>query len=352
MKSDPVRSTPKLSRIIRLLVAASITSALLLTTTGCDELNARRKVQAAGKLYESGQFEEAAQLYEEVLTLIDSGHVAEVAHYNAGITYNKMFRPGVETPENLAIAERTTRHFGAYLDGHPNDTEIVGLMTQVWLDSGQHQNALGYWEREHAKNPRDTEVIGILAGIERQAGNWEKAVEWYYRAADAMTSAEGKADSYTNVGKLAANRLLNREQVFGTDRLQVADIGIAALQKAVDLTPKNPDTHMYLGQMYALRSEAHQASWAQMVDRSSGSYHFSRSAALKRELEGDAGTPAGAPGPDQGGEGTKTGEPPAGEQQQGGAGAGDESGAVTPAPASAANAKASAAVGERGPEQR
>jgi tetratricopeptide (TPR) repeat protein len=358
MNTDPVRSAPKLSRIIRLLVAASITSALLLTASGCDELNARRKVQAAGKLYESGQFEEAAKLYEEVLAVINTGHVAEVAHYNAGITYNKIFRPGVETPDNLEIADRTTQHFGAYLESQPNDNEIIGLMTQIWLDSGQHQNALRYWEREHAKNPRDTEVIGILAGIERQAGNWEKAVAWYYKAAEAMSSAEGKADSYTNVGKLAANRLLNREQVFWTGRLEIADIGIAALQKAVELMPKNPETHTYLGGLYLLRSEAHQASWAQMIDRSSGNYHYGRAAALKRELEGAPATPAppgdkpeGAPGPDQGGDGKGAGDSPAGEQQ-GGEGAGDESGAVTPAPTSAANAKASAAVGERGPGQQ
>jgi tetratricopeptide (TPR) repeat protein len=365
MNTDPVRSTPKSFRIIRLLVAASITSALLLTASGCEELKARRKVQAAGKHYERGEFEQAAQLYEEVLEITDTGHVADVAHYNAGITYNKLFRPGVDTKENLAIASRTTEHFGVYLQKHPNDTEIVGLMTQVWLDAGQHESALRYWEREHAKNPKDTEVIGILAGIQRQAGNWEKAVEWYYKAAEVMTSPEGKADSFMNVGKLAANKLLNREQVFWSERLEIADIGIAALQKAVDLMPKNPDAHMLLGGLYALRSEAHQASWAQMIDKSSGRQHYSLAAALKRELEGDTAQPpggepqpagdaqgsgdqGGAATPGEGGEAPQGNEQPHGDGAEGGSGAGSEA-----SPASAASAKAPAprTPGEQGAGQ-
>lgn len=307
MNFDPVRHTSPPVRLVRLSVAVLTACVVLASASGCDELDARRKIQEAGKLYQKGRFSESAELYEQVLARFQTGDVAEVAHYNAGITYSKMFRPGVDTPDNLKIAEATARHFAAYLDNHPDDRVIVGMMTQVWMDSGQYQSALAYWEREHAKNPRDAEVIGILAGIHRQAGNWEKAVEWHYKEAEVLDSPAAKANSYANVGKIASNKLFNRNDVVWFDRLKVADVGIAALQKAEELTPSDPDIQTYLGIIYSLRAEAHQAAWAQLIDKSHGRYHHSRSAALKRAQEGHSpNAPGDQPEEDKA-------SPPAGE---------------------------------------
>ncbi len=285
MSLDPISRVcrkPRTGHLIALFTAA----ALLLGTTGCKELDARREIQRAGKLYEKGEFAKAVEIYEQVLEKFDSGEVGEVAHYNAGITYHKMFRPGVDTPQNNHVAKRATHHYAKYLEIRPKDDAIVGQMTQVWMDSGDYKSAILYWEQELAKNPKNTEIIGILASINRQAGDWEKAIYWHNQEAEMYEHAAAKANAFMNIAKLTSNKLLlNRTTVFWEERLRMADLGIAALQKAEPLIPDNPDIQNYLGTLYAARAEGHQAAWAQMIDGASARHHRKRWVVLRKAAE-------------------------------------------------------------------
>lgn len=336
---------------LSLMTALLFPLALLLGATGCDELDARMEIQEAGKLYQKGRFSEACPKYDKVLEISDAREVQEVAHYNGGICYHKMFRPGVDTPENKAIAAKATAHFAGYLELHPHDRTIVSMMSQVWMDSGDFQSALDYWGREHAKNPKDQEVILILAGIYRQSGDWEKAIEWHRKEVEVMDSPAGKAGGYMNVAKIASSKLFNRESIYWEERVRIADLGIEALQRAEELTPDNPDIAQYLGTMFNLRAEAHQAAWARVIDGTTGRFYFGRFVKLRDaqdptkaqpkpgtggtgEQPKDGSTGAGADGTTPEGQapaGGETGTEGAGDKGEGAAEGGTEQPAATPA---------------------
>lgn len=306
-----------------------------MTGAGCEEISARRAVQEANREFEKGRFSNAAELYEEALR--KAPHL-DTAHYNAGLTYKKMFRPGVTTPENMQIAKAAAAHFAKYLEKFPEDNKIVDLMTSVWVESGDYQSAMAYWERELAKNPKNMEVMSILAGISRQAGDWDKAVEWYRRQVEADPDPLTKAGAYKDIGKLIASRLRGKtHSVLGQERLTIADTGIEALQHAAELTPDDAEIQTSLGFLYGQRALAQSSTWAQMIEVASARHHYKQwSALVKKEQEATqeatkvpegSGSEAGEPkasedgktpeAPQEQGDGTKAGgeeAPKAGEE--------------------------------------
>lgn len=267
-------------RTARISIGIAAVCALLLST-GCEELSARRQVQKANKLYSQGRFSKAVEEYEAALGKTD----LPIGHYNAALAYLKLFKAGIETPENLQYAARATEHFQSYLATFPDDPQIIGIMTQVWLDSGQYQKALAYWEGELAETPQDTEILVYLASINRQAGEWEKSVEWHYRQFEAEATKDGKVGALVDISKLIWHKLQDKDKLTGLERLRVADIGIGALQQAADLEPENIDVHRYLASLYQLRAMGQGAAWAQAVDRASSQIHQSRVINLTKQQE-------------------------------------------------------------------
>ncbi len=270
------------------LVSVPLLLLVILSLFGCEELDARRKIQKAGKLYADGRFAQAAELYEEALKI--KGSHQTVAHHNAGLTYSKMFKPGDESPENIQVANLCTEHFQKYLETDPGNTNIISLMTRIWMDSGQYEKALAFWEGELAKNPDDPDVLEILAGINRQAGNWEKSVEWYYKQADATHGVSNKVDTYLLIAKLIWHKLY-RQQPIGFDRVRIADVGIGALQKAMTLNPPDElrmQLHAYMSSIFQFRALAHEPTWARQIDRASMRYHAQERKALNDKLQAEA----------------------------------------------------------------
>lgn len=298
MSSNPNYQVTRHPRFGRVLL---VVAALLLTVlgTGCEEISARREIQEGNKQFEKGKYEQAAQLFEDALT--KAPHL-DTAHYNAALTYKKMFRAGIDTPENQAYADKASAHFQAYLKTNPTDRDIVTLLTRLWNDSGDYDSSIQYWERELAKEPNNTEIIGILAGINRQAQRWDKAIEWNMRQVEIETEPEAKAGAYKAVAGLMVSRLRSRQhQIVGEERLRIADTGIAALQKAAELAPEDPDVQTALGFLYGERSLGQWASWAQIVEVAAARHHYKRWSALNKAQQAGAAAAAAAGG--EGGEG-------------------------------------------------
>jgi tetratricopeptide (TPR) repeat protein len=257
---------------------------LLPAAAGCDELSARREVQQADRLFYEGRYSQAAERYERALALAPD---LMIGHHNAAINYYKIFLPGDERPENLELARKAAHHFQRYLESDPDDQRIIHLLSKIWVDSGDYQSALGYWEGVLAKDPRNRSVLLQLAEINRQAGRHAEALEWLYRRVESEEQDEGKVQGYLDIAKLQWSRL-NRREVVDLERIAIADEGIAALQKASAINPDHIDVHGYLGSLYQLRSLAHGAAWARFVDAASQRHHQLRAVELTKKAQAAA----------------------------------------------------------------
>jgi tetratricopeptide (TPR) repeat protein len=278
--------------------------ALVFLGSGCEAINARREIKEANRLYKDGKFEEAAKRYESALAVDPS---LAFAHHNLGITYFKMFRAGDETPENKAIATKATDHLAKYLETFPNDLQIRDMMTRIWIDSSDYPKALAYWKKEHEIDPKNPDVIEKIAGINFKAGDWEEAIRWYQKEADESADPAGKLAGYLNIAKVSSAKLRNTDAPLELEqRMRIADLGIAALQKAEVIDSKNMDIESSFGAIFEKRAVTHGASWAAAIDRASMLTHRLRWVVLKKEADAAAAAanpppPAAAPAGKTGG---------------------------------------------------
>jgi tetratricopeptide (TPR) repeat protein len=276
--------------------------ALLAAATGCDEINARRKVQDANDQFKNGRYEEAAKLYEEAL---QKNKDLWIAHHNLGVTYYKLLQPGVSTPENKEIADKAAEHLTIYLAHTKNEKEQIllhKLLTEIWISSDQVDKALAFWESEHDADPENTEVLDQLAGLNNKKGDWRKAISWLHVWVDTAKTDDGKAEAYQKIGNLCFLRMLsNRDSVFGAERIELSDIGTGALQHALKLQPKNAQIVSTLGSMNQQRALAEGSRFGFHIDLANHQAYMRQFSVLRDEAKKAAEAnpqPPQAPGGD------------------------------------------------------
>jgi tetratricopeptide (TPR) repeat protein len=271
-------------------------------------------------MFRETKFIDAVAEYERALKTVED----PIIHYNLGLAYSKVFKPGVDKPMRLGIkdtfvcdtipntkiipmsvcvkdgerrfddcdgktvcassyeckqvdlctlegpqlADAAATHFQAWLKANPSDDDTRKQMTQVWIDSGQFKLAIDYWKTLLDAKPNDGEIMGNLAGINLKAGDWRTSIEWYIKVANAAADTANKVAAYQFIGNVAWSKL-NSKSLTAPEVLELADKGIGALQMAAALAPKNPKLFGLQASIYNFRALAHGASWAAALDRAS-----------------------------------------------------------------------------------
>ncbi len=152
------------------------------------------------------------------------------------------------------------------VDDLHNKDKTRGVMTQMWLDSDQYAKALGYWTDLLNAKPNDPDIMGVLAGINLKAGDWRKSIEWYLKVADAASDPGAKVAAYQFIGNVAWSKL-NSKSMTAAESIELADRGIAALQKAAALQPENPRPVGLMASIFNFRGNQQGASWAGGIER-------------------------------------------------------------------------------------
>ena len=288
--------------------------------SGCEELDGRNRTRQGNRDFRETRFIDAVAEYEKALKTVDD----PIIHYNLGLAYSKVFKPGVDKPMRLGIkdtlacdvipntkmisasvcvkkgerrfddcdgktvcassyeckqvdlctlegpqlADAAATHFQAWLKANPADDDTRKQMTQVWIDSGQFKLALDYWKTLLDAKPNDSEIMGNLAGINLKAGDWRSSIEWYIKVANASPDTSNKVAAYQFIGNVAWSKL-NSKSLTAPEVLELADKGIGALQMGAALAPKNPKLFGLQASIYNFRALAQGASWAAALDRAS-----------------------------------------------------------------------------------
>jgi tetratricopeptide (TPR) repeat protein len=142
------------------------------------------------------------------------------------------------------------------------------LITNLWVDSNQFDNALGFWSDELKARPTDFEAMGKLAGINLKATNYRKAIEWYLIIADKVPEESNKISAFSSVGNVAWSKL-NQKNLDHKEAMELSAIGIAAFQKAHELAPKNLSFLRIQASLYTFRAQQQGGMWANTIERAS-----------------------------------------------------------------------------------
>jgi tetratricopeptide (TPR) repeat protein len=143
------------------------------------------------------------------------------------------------------------------------------LLTNLLVDSKQEDKALAYWSDELKARPNDFEAMGKLAGINLKAGNFRKAIEWYLIIGEKVPEESNKISAYSSVGNVAWSKL-NSKTLNHQEGMELADIGIAAFQKAFELAPKNGQFLRLQASLFVFKGQYQGPMWANALERANG----------------------------------------------------------------------------------
>lgn len=94
----PMRRTSMRRTSIRLVALLAISSSVF-AAAGCEQLEGRNNTRKGNRLFKASRFVDAVVAYEQALKQVDSPTI----HYNLGLTYTKLARPGSDKPVRIGI---------------------------------------------------------------------------------------------------------------------------------------------------------------------------------------------------------------------------------------------------------
>jgi tetratricopeptide (TPR) repeat protein len=83
------------------VLSVVLVSCVVLGSFGCEQLDGRNRTRKGNRLFREMQFVDAAAEYQHALTEVDD----PVIHYNLGLAYQKIFKPGYEAPVLLGTKD-------------------------------------------------------------------------------------------------------------------------------------------------------------------------------------------------------------------------------------------------------
>jgi len=90
----------RIASVLRVVLVSCIALAGFAGVTGCEQLDARNRTKKGNRLFRETQFVDAAAEYQKALTAVED----PVIHYNLGLAYSKVFKPGFDGPVLLGVA--------------------------------------------------------------------------------------------------------------------------------------------------------------------------------------------------------------------------------------------------------
>src|SRR5678816_1307076 len=117
---------------------AIVLAILVATSSGCGVINrirAKNQLNEAARAYREGKFEEAEQHSREAADLDPNNKTAPMF---IARTIHAQYRPGVQSPENIAKAQQAIIAYQQLLANNPADEESYKAI--AYLYEATHQN--------------------------------------------------------------------------------------------------------------------------------------------------------------------------------------------------------------------
>ncbi len=213
----------------------------------CPALNAQSyndEVRLGVEAYRSAHYEEAIGHFRKA-TELDPSQVA--AHMYLATAYVSQYIPGVESPDNLNVAEQAIKQYQQVLDADADRTSKINStkgIAYLLLNMKKFDEARDYYQKASALDPQDPEnyySIGVI--------DWTRC---YAPRMAARAKLKMAPDENLDVKNAEQRRICERLKV---DHDSVIEDGIDNLKRAIELRPDYDDAMAYLNLMYRERAD-------------------------------------------------------------------------------------------------
>jgi tetratricopeptide (TPR) repeat protein len=211
---------------------------VLMLGTGCNKLKARDQLNKGVQAFKNNKFEQAIDHFQQAVTLDPSLINARLYLATA---YAQQYVGGVDTPENIRMAEQAIEQYKLVLQADPKNINSVKGIAYLYLQMKKFDLAKEYYKKASEVDPNDPEPYYSIAVID-----WTQT---YLPRQEARAQLGMKADD-----SLPAKDKKICAQVREKNTANIQE-GIDNLNKAIQLRPDYDDAMAYLNLMYRERAD-------------------------------------------------------------------------------------------------
>lgn len=223
-------------------VAAILCVALTtLPLSGCNKVKARAEMKKGNRYYKDEAYKDALAQFQKSLAL-DPKLIP--AWRSVGLTAMAMYRPGNESPENVKNAEIALDAFKRYLAANPDDSKTEEYMVTTWINLGRFDDAIKYLKQQRTAHPENAKLSTAVVTVMIKAGRFQDALDF------ANSFTRNDAPMYYLIGTNAWSKSYNDPTTAYDERVKVVDIGIQAIQRAVDIKSDYMEAMVYFNLLY------------------------------------------------------------------------------------------------------
>jgi tetratricopeptide (TPR) repeat protein len=218
----------KLSRIS----TAALLVALVATSGGCVLINrvrAKNALNEGARAFKEGQFAEAEQRFRQAYELDPTQKNAPLL---IARSIQEQYKPGVQTPENIAIGERAIAAYQDILNKNPGDDRAYSYIVYLYgqMKNEDKMRELLTQRASMASIPPEKRAEALVILASKQ---WQCSYDITEQKDNKTTEEKG--------GKLLVHYKKPANQADFDKANQCATQGLQLAEQAVSLDPNNPN---------------------------------------------------------------------------------------------------------------
>jgi tetratricopeptide (TPR) repeat protein len=223
----------------RISALAVTLAALVISMSGCKQLEARDHLNKGVDAYKSAHYEEAINHFQQA-TQLDPNLPMAKTYLATALAQNVV--PGLETADNLKNANESIDLFKEVLDKDPSDVNSMKQIAGIYFSTKKFDDAKAWQKKVLAVDPKDPEAAYTVGAID-----WTLAHE---NTLKALAPAGINDDGEGNVK--APKKIMETIQ---QENAPLVEEGLQYLNQAVANRPNYDEAMVYLNLMYRRKAD-------------------------------------------------------------------------------------------------
>lgn len=219
------------------LVAAALP--LLLSTTGCKQLEARDQLNKGVDAFKSAKYEEAIDHFQQAVALDPKYPMTRLFLATA---YSQQVVPDLKTPQNMKNAQLAIQSYKQVLQEDPHNSNALKGIASLYFNIDDPAQAKIWQEKVMQDYPNDADAPYTIAVID-----WQQA---YKNQVKYLASGGLQPD---NKGDLKMSKQICK--MFQDGNTDLVNEGLANLNKAIKIRPTDDQAMSYLNLMYRQKAD-------------------------------------------------------------------------------------------------
>jgi len=228
----------KLAKTGIVILLTILVAILVTTTSGCGVINrirAKNQLNEAAQAYREGRFVDAEQHSRRAAELDPNNKTAPMF---IARTIHAQYRPGVQSPENIAKAQEAIQAYQALLDRNPKDEEAYKAIAYLY-GAIKADDKLRQWITQRAASDQTDPLKRAEAYVVLASKDWDCS----FKITELPTNKTTTVDPANNKATVSYKKPKDQKE-FDQAQMCVKQ-GLSEAENAIKFDPNNESAWSY-----------------------------------------------------------------------------------------------------------